>query len=88
MKILHLYDILKKPINTSKSCMLGNLGKYVFITGISTNKSQVARVVEKLFGIKVKKVSIINSLGKLKLFKGVHGNMVNKKKFYISIYNN
>lgn len=88
MKILHLYDILRKPINTSKSCMLGNLNKYVFTTSISTNKSQVARVVEKLFGIKVKKVSIINSLGKLKLFKGVYGNMVNKKKFYISIYNN
>ena len=87
MKILHLYDILRKPINTSKSCILGNLSKYVFVTSSNVNKFKVRLVVEKLFGIKVKKISIINSLGKSKIFKGVHGNMISRKKFYISIYN-
>lgn len=88
MKNLHLYDILKKPINTSKTCVLGNLNKYAFVTDIEINKSRVKKVVRKLFGIKVKKVSTINSLGKLRLFKGIYGNMINKKKIYISIYNN
>lgn len=87
MKILYIYNTLNKPISTAKSCKLGNLNKYAFISNPFINKYKVKKAAEVLFNIKVKKVAVINSIGKAKNFKGKCGKRIDKKKFYISVYN-
>ena len=57
--------ILVKPILTEKMAILQEReNKYAFIINSSSNKIMVKKAVEKKFNVKVKKVGIINQLGK------------------------
>ena len=59
--------ILIKPILTEKMAILQEReNKYAFIINSSSNKIVVKKAVEKKFNVKVKKVGIINQLGKEK----------------------
>ena len=59
--------ILIKPILTEKMAILQEReNKYAFIIHSSSNKIMVKKAVEKKFNVKVKKVGIINQLGKEK----------------------
>ena len=59
--------ILIKPIMTEKMAILQEReNKYAFLVNAKNNKIDVKRAVEKKFNVKVKKVGIINQLGKEK----------------------
>ena len=59
--------ILIKPVLTEKMAILQEReNKYAFLVNASNNKIDVKRAVEKKFNVKVKKVGIINQLGKEK----------------------
>ena len=59
--------ILIKPILTEKMAILQEREtKYAFLINSSSNKIVVKNAVEKKFNVKVKKVGIINQLGKEK----------------------
>ena len=59
--------ILIKPILTEKMAILQEReNKYAFLINPGNNKIEVKRAVEKKFNVKVKKVGIINRLGKEK----------------------
>ena len=65
------HDIIIRPVITERSMDDMAVGKYTFVVDKRTNKSEVKKAVETIFGVKVEKVSTMNMLGKIKK-QGVH----------------
>jgi len=65
------HDIIIRPIITERSMEDMAEGKYTFVVDKRTNKSEVKKAIETIFGVKVEKVSTMNMLGKMKR-QGVH----------------
>lgn len=60
-------NILIKPIFTEKISILEERqNKYAFIVNRSSNKIEIKEAIENKFDVKVKKIGIINSVGKEK----------------------
>ena len=59
-------DIIIKPLLTEKGYDGIADKKYTFIVAKSANKTQIKLAVEKLFGVQVASVNIVNCKGKLK----------------------
>ncbi len=62
----HHYDVIRKPIITEKTTMVGENGTVVFEVSIDSTKPQVKEAVEALFGVKVKAVNTTITKGKVK----------------------
>lgn len=60
--------ILKRPIVTEKSTILGETGRYVFEVDTSASKPEIARAVEWAFDVKVVKVNTLTVPGKVKRY--------------------
>ncbi len=60
------YDIILRPIITEKSMDDMNEKKYTFRVNKKTNKTEVKKAIEKIFGVEVEKVNIMNVRGKKK----------------------
>ena len=67
-KAIHPYQVLKRPIVTEKSTMLGVLSQYVFEVDMRANKPQIAEAVEQAFDVNVQKVRTMVVRGKTKRF--------------------
>jgi len=80
-----LYDIIRTPVITEKSTMLGSENKYTFKVSTSATKPIIKKAVEELFKVKVTGVNIINSQGKVKRFKGKLGQRAASKKAIITL---
>jgi large subunit ribosomal protein L23 len=61
---VHVYEVLKRPIVTEKTTLQGEQGRYTFEVDLRANKHQVKEAVEKIFGVDVVSVNIINMPGK------------------------
>ena len=72
------YDIIRKPVITEKTMNDMAENKYTFIVDINSNKSQIKRAVEEVFGVKVANVQTLRTMGKTKRM-GVH---VGKRAYY------
>ena len=79
------YDKIIKPIITEKATSLSNFSQVILSVPIDSNKRQIKVAVEKLFNVTVKKVNVIVSKGKTKVFKGKRGKRKNTKKAIISL---
>jgi len=82
----HLEDILKKPLITEKTSILGEKSnKYGFIVDLKANKNQIRNAVETLYDVKV--VSIRTSIlpGKLKRAGRFVKKTTKSKKAYIKL---
>ena len=62
--------IVNKPIITEKSMQDAANGKYTFKVSSSSNKPQIAKEIEKVYKVEVKKVNIIISKPEEKMVKG------------------
>ena len=60
------YDIIKKPVLTEKSYDAMADRKYTFVVDKRANKVEIARAIEKIFDVKVEKVTTMNYDGKRK----------------------
>ncbi|NLL29586.1 MAG: 50S ribosomal protein L23 [Clostridiales bacterium] len=79
------YDIIRKPVITEKSMNAMADKKYTFIVQINANKVQIKRAVEEIFGVKVKDVQTMRTMGKTKRM-GVHvGKRADFKKAIITL---
>jgi large subunit ribosomal protein L23 len=58
------YDIIRRPIITEKTTMLGDQSQYVFEVARTANKIDVKRAVEEVFKVNVRAVNIIHVHGK------------------------
>ena len=79
------YDIIRKPVITEKTMNDMAQNKYTFIVDINSNKSQIKRAVEEVFGVKVANVQTLRTMGKTKRM-GVHvGKRADYKKAIITV---
>ena len=81
-------DIIIKPIITEKSNDGLQEGKYTFKVNKKATKVDIAKAVEKLFGVKVLKVNTINVSGKQKRMGGYVGKTSDWKKAIVTIDTN
>ncbi len=58
------YKVLVAPHVTEKAAQFEGEGKYVFKVSIRSNKEDVKKAIQKVYGVTPKKVRIINVLGK------------------------
>jgi len=71
-KVKSPFDVVLEPILTEKATELAKMKKYVFLCHLSATKPEIKRAVEKIFGVKVKKVNTAIYRGKVKR-RGMRG---------------
>ncbi|MFN3851769.1 MAG: 50S ribosomal protein L23 [Spirosomataceae bacterium] len=59
-------SVLKRPIITEKSQKSTAKGKYAFEVDMNANKIEIAKAVEKMYGVTVTDVNTIRQIGKKK----------------------
>jgi len=72
--------IILMPLVSEKSSILAEASKYCFIVDCKTNKSEISKAVQTMYGIKPIKINIVNMLGKSVRFGRRSGSRKNWKK--------
>jgi large subunit ribosomal protein L23 len=85
MKDAKYYDLIRKPITTEKTTMLSEQNKFTFEVSQKATKLLVKSAIEKVFGVKVSKVNMINIQGKVKRFKGRIGRQSDIRKAIVTL---
>ncbi|GLH65605.1 50S ribosomal protein L23 [Parageobacillus sp. G301] len=78
-------DIIKRPIITENTMNLTAQKKYTFEVDVKANKTEVKEAVEKIFGVKVKKVNIMNYKGKFKRVGRYSGYTNRRRKAIVTL---
>lgn len=76
---------IKKPWISEKSTDLSKLNQYVFIISKEATKNEVKKAVEKIYGVKVTNVNIINKKSKKKRLGKSIGVQQGHKKAIIAL---
>lgn len=79
------YDLIKKPLITEKSTILGEYNKYTFQVAPFASKPLVKKAIESIFNVKVKSVNMLILKGKRKVFKGTKGKRSDVKKAIVTL---
>lgn len=79
------YKFIERPIVTEKTHELVSENKYVFKLREAATKSQTKKAIEKLYGVKVEKVNIINISPKKRRFGRVVGSKAGVKKAVVTL---
>jgi large subunit ribosomal protein L23 len=61
-----MYDVIIRPIITEQSMEQSDIKKYAFEVAPNANKIEIGNAIEKIFGVKVEKVTTLNVKGKAK----------------------
>ncbi len=64
------FDLIRKPHISEKTFNLSKEGQYVFIISDRSNKSEIKKAVESLYGVSVVSVNVISVPSKPKMSKG------------------
>ncbi len=78
-------DIIVKPIITERSMSLVALKKYTFKVAKDSNKIEIAKAVEELFGVKVAAVNTMNVKGRYKRQGRYEGYQSDWKKAIVTL---
>ena len=81
-------DIILAPVITEKSMAGFQLKKYTFKVAKDSNKIEIARAVETLFKVKVKKVNTISVRGQMRRQGRYEGYTSSWKKAIVTIDEN
>ena len=81
-------EIIVAPVVTEKSNDELQEGKYTFKVNKKATKVEIAKAIEKLFGVKVLKVNTMNVNGKSKRVGYHTGKTSDWKKAIVTIYTN
>ena len=79
------YDIIKRPILSEKTYDGIQNKKYTFEVAKNSNKVEIKKAVEEIFGVKVKSVNTVNVNGKLKRQGKTQGYTSDYKKAYVTL---
>ena len=79
------FNVILKPVVTEKSTILSENNQIVFLVNIDSNKIDIKKSIELIYGVKVNSVNIIRMKGKTKVFKGKIGKRSDYKKAIISL---
>jgi len=78
-------EIIVRPIITEKTYQLIELNKYSFEVDKRANKPQIAKAVEEIFEVKVKKVNTLPVHGKKKRRGRIEGTTRSWKKAIVTL---
>jgi large subunit ribosomal protein L23 len=78
-------DLIKRPIITERTTELMEERKYVFEVDKRANKTEVRQAIEKLFGVKVEKVSTVKVPAKPKRVGRHFGYTSERKKAIVKL---
>jgi large subunit ribosomal protein L23 len=78
-------DVIKKPVITERSTQLMADKKYTFIVDRRSNKSEIKRAVEEIFGVKVSNVNTLTTKAKPKRVGRHSGYTSVKKKAIVTL---
>jgi large subunit ribosomal protein L23 len=62
--MMHIYEVLKRPLQTEKMMYLRDLRQYAFEVDERANKTQVKEAVETIFKVNVVSVHVMNQPAK------------------------
>ena len=79
------YDIIKRPILSEKTYDGIQNKKYTFEVAKNSNKVEIKKAIEEIFGVKVKSVNTVNCNGKLKRQGKTQGYTSDYKKAYVTL---
>lgn len=81
------YGIIKGPVITEKSSMLGTetKGKVAFWVDLKANKLEIKRAIESLFNVKVDSINTNRLPGKVKRMGKHSGRTSTRKKAYVTL---
>ena len=79
------YDIIKRPILSEKTYAGIQEKKYAFEVAKNSNKVEIKKAIEEIFGVKVKSVNTVNVNGKLKRQGKTQGYTSDYKKAYVTL---
>ena len=79
------YDVIIKPVISEQSMDQAQEKKYTFKVATDANKTQVKLAVEEIFGVEVKKVNIMNVVGKQKRMGRSVGMTAASKKAIVTL---
>lgn len=83
---LSIYDVIKKPVITSKSVdLFKKLGQITFEVNLNANKIMIRHAVEKIWNVKVADVRIVKLRGKTKVFARKSFTCSDRKKALITL---
>jgi large subunit ribosomal protein L23 len=82
---MSIENLIIKPIVTEKSMVAEDKGKYTFRILPKANKIEVRKAIEKIFGIKVKDVNILNTKSKTRKRGRVKGKVSGYKKAVVTL---
>ncbi len=85
MKTVSVYDVIRAPLVNEKSTLLSEQNKVCFRVDSDATKTDVKKAVEEVFKVKVKAVNVINTMGKIKRFKGIVGKRSGFKKAIVTL---
>ena len=80
-----VYDVIKTPIISEMSMEGMADRKYSFYVDINANKIEIRHAVEKIFGVKVDKVTTMRVLGKYKRMGAHVGKRPDRKKAIVKL---
>ena len=79
------YDVIIKPVISEKSMDDAQKKKYTFKVAVDANKTEVKHAVEEIFDVEVKKVNIMNVVGKKKRMGRNVGTTAATKKAIVTL---
>jgi large subunit ribosomal protein L23 len=86
MNVVELRKVIKRPLITEKgSKMKDDENKYLFEVDMQANKMMIREAVEKLFDVKVLKVSVMRVHGKEKRMGRYSGHRSDWKKAIVTL---
>ena len=79
------YDVILRPIITENSMDMAADKKYAFKVAKDSNKTEIRKALEEIFGVDVAKVNIVNVSGKKKRLGRTFGTTSSYKKAVVTL---
>ena len=79
------YQILLRPITTEKGTHLAGTGRYVFAVDPGSNKNEVKKAIERVYGVHVNAVRTVSMPAKSRRYGKTHGKTSPWKKAIVEV---
>ena len=79
------YDVIISPIITENTMDMAAEKKYAFKVAKDSNKTEIRKALEEIFGVDVAKVNIVNVSGKKKRLGRTFGTTSSYKKAVVTL---
>ncbi len=79
-------DVIIKPVITEKTTAMMEENKYTFVVDMRSNKIEIKKAVEDLFGVKVKAVNTMRVKGKPRRMGVYRGYRPDWKKAVVTLH--